>query len=122
MRRLAALGGDMGAARLRLSKAQTRRLDLLLAEVASTKSPSELGYRHGVDLGMDILVLRSALLEVPFDPAMHEIVSRASRASFPVTPHDLMPTYTGPALGRRLSDLEQRWIDSGFSLGREDLL
>ena len=122
MRRLAALGGDMGAARLRLSKAQIRRLDLLLAEVASTKSPSELGYRHGVDLGMDILVLRSALLEVPFDPAMHEIVTRASRASFPVTPHDLMPTYTGPALGRRLSDLEQRWIDSGFSLGREDLL
>lgn len=122
MRRLAALGGDMGIPHLRLSKAQTRRLELLSTEAMSAKLPRELGYRHGVDLGLDIVVLRSALLEIPFDPDAQEIVREASRASFPVTPHDLMPEYSGPTLGRRLSELEQRWINSGFSLGREDLL
>lgn len=31
----------------------------------------------------------------------------------------LMP---GPALGRRLAEIEQRWIESDFSLDREALL
>jgi poly(A) polymerase len=33
-----------------------------------------------------------------------------------------MPTYTGPALGARLRELEQAWIASGFTLTRDDLL
>jgi hypothetical protein len=33
-----------------------------------------------------------------------------------------MPEYTGKALGERLQTLEQAWIESGFALGREDLL
>jgi len=122
MRRLASLGGDMVASRLRLSKAQSKRLDLLLAEAALAKPPMELGYRYGIDPGLDIVVLRHALLESPFDSAVRQIMEQASHAKFPVTPHDLMPEYSGPALGRRLSELEQRWIESGFSLGREDLL
>jgi poly(A) polymerase len=122
MLRLAALAGDVDASRLRLSKAHSRRLALLSLEAVSTKSAGELGYRHGADLGVAILVLRSALLEMPFDPAEAESARQAARKRFPVTPHDLMPDYSGPALGQRLSDLEQRWIESGFTLGREDLL
>lgn len=122
MLRLAALAGDVDASRLRLSKAHSRRLALLSLEAVSTKSAGELGYRHGADLGVAILVLRSALLEMPFDPAEAESARQAVHKRFPVTPHDLMPDYSGPALGQRLSDLEQRWIESGFTLGREDLL
>jgi poly(A) polymerase len=122
MRRLAALGGDMVSSGLRLSKAQTRRRDLLLTEAMSGKPPMELGYRHGLDPGLDIVVLRHALLDIPFDPGVRPVMEQASQATFPVTPHDLMPEYVGPALGRRLSELEQRWIESGFSLGRKDLL
>jgi poly(A) polymerase len=33
-----------------------------------------------------------------------------------------MPGLSGPALGGRLADLEQRWIDSDFRLDRETLL
>jgi poly(A) polymerase len=33
-----------------------------------------------------------------------------------------MPAYEGPRLGQRLKELEQRWIDSGFTLTRDDLL
>jgi len=122
MLRLAALAGDVDASRLRLSKAHSRRLALLSLEAVSTKSPGELGYRHGADLGVAMLVLRSALLEMPFDPAVADAARQASHKRFPVTSHDLMPDYSGPALGQRLSELEQRWIESGFTLGREDLL
>ena len=43
-------------------------------------------------------------------------------AVFPVRPADLMPALSGPALGARLRALEARWIASGFTLRREDLL
>ena len=33
-----------------------------------------------------------------------------------------MPALDGPALGARLLDLQERWIASGFSLTRKDLL
>lgn len=122
MLRLAALAGDVDASRLRLSKAHSRRLALLSLEAVSTKTAGELGYRHGADLGVAMLALRSALLEMPFDPAVADAARQAAHKRFPVTPHDLMPDYSGPALGQRLSELEQRWIESGFTLGREDLL
>jgi len=35
---------------------------------------------------------------------------------------DLMPDYQGPALGKRLAELEDRWIASGFSLTKAQLL
>jgi poly(A) polymerase len=33
-----------------------------------------------------------------------------------------MPRLTGPALGRRLAELEAQWIASDFTLRRDDLL
>ena len=122
IRRLAALGGDGVADRLRLSKAQSKRLALLRREASSITSADELGYRHGAETGVDVLLLRSALLEVPFDPALCARVAHAAKATLPVTPHDLMPAYSGPALGMRLAVLERRWIDSGFRLSRDELL
>lgn len=44
--------------------------------------------------------------------------------SLPVRGADLLASglMPGPALGRRLAEIEQRWIDSGFTLDRETLL
>ena len=41
---------------------------------------------------------------------------------FPVSAKDLMPALEGAALGTRLAELESRWIKSGFSLSRDELL
>ena len=43
---------------------------------------------------------------------------------FPVTGHDLagLGIKPGPALGLELKRLERAWIDSGFALGKTDLL
>lgn len=120
--RLAALGGETVADRLRLSKSDARRLALLREMAAAGGQAAELGYRHGVRDGWAILLLRAALLETPPDPRSAEDLAQGAAARFPVTASDLMPGYTGPALGARLQALERRWIDSGFTLSRDDLL
>lgn len=122
MRRLAALGGEAVRDRLRLSKADAARLDLLRAEVGSTAAPAALGYHHGLDVARDVLLLRAALFEMPLDPAALKAARTGAQARFPVTAGDLMPRYQGAALGARLSALEARWIASGFALSRRDLL
>lgn len=122
MRRLACLGGDDPAPLLRLSKAQTKRLQILRAGMESPATPAELGYRHGVDVALDIVVLRNAMLEAPFDPSSRHLAEAGARAEFPVSAHDLMPAYSGPALGARLNELEKRWIASGFTLTQDELL
>jgi poly(A) polymerase len=122
MRRLAALGGQDLQTRLRLSKAQARQVDLLRSQVPQSSSPEELGYRHGESLGRDILVLRAVLLETPWQPAALARLRTGAAARFPIKAADLMPNYKGPELGARLDQLEKRWIKSGFTLSRDDLL
>ena len=122
LRRLAALGGEDIPDRLRLSRAETRRLKLLRDGASAAMPPAEIGYRYGATDGIDMLLLRAALLEAPLDPNALYDLERGANAAFPVKPSDLMPHYTGPALGQRLQELEDRWIASGLKLGREDLL
>jgi len=122
MRRLAVLGGDGLQDRLRLSKAQSKCLTTLRSQVSAMCDPSELGYRYGEKDGQDILLLRAALLEQPWNPADLDGLSQGAKATFPIKVADLMPEYEGPQLGKKLNALEQRWIDSGFTLTRKDLL
>ena len=84
--------------------------------------PEELGYRHRIEAGTDILLLRAALLGQIPDMTDFEKLHAGARAVFPVKATDLMPEVQGEDLGRRLRELEQRWIASGFTLGREELL
>jgi poly(A) polymerase len=122
IRRLAALGGDDPALALRLSRDETTRLSLVRAGVEGGTGPQELAYRSGRDVARDSLLIRAALSgSVP--PASLETDIRAgSQARFPVQATDLMPALQGRALGRRLTELEDRWIASGFGLSRDDLL
>ncbi|NHQ73180.1 CCA tRNA nucleotidyltransferase [Roseovarius gahaiensis] len=122
MRRLACLGGDDPAPLLRLSKAQAKRLQILREGMQSPATIAELGYRHGVDVALDIVVLRDAMLETAFDPSSRHLAETGAQAEFPVSARDLMPTYSGPALGARLKELEKRWIASGFKLTKDELL
>ncbi|WP_439123561.1 CCA tRNA nucleotidyltransferase [Marivita sp.] len=121
LRRLASIGVFDGTS-LRLSKKDQRRLAQYQSLIPSSESAKELGYRHGAEIGRDVLLLRSAMLEAPFDPGAIELVDIGAEAKFPVKPGDLMPTYTGAALGEKLRELEDRWIASGFALTKSDLL
>ena len=122
MRRLASLGGDGHMDRLRLSKAEARRLDRLRAHLGDPVGPAELAYRIGPDEARDVVLLNAAILETPLPPDLNRALAIGASARFPVTPRDLMPRYQGRALGARLAALETAWIASGFTLSRGDLL
>lgn len=120
--RLALMTGPDAAARLRLSRAEEVRLCLLRDGMESARGPGELGFRHGIEDARAILLLRAAILEQPLDPQDLKAAEFGAKAVFPLRAADLMPEFTGPGLGRELERLRQKWIGSGFSLTREDLL
>ncbi|QFT58219.1 CCA-adding enzyme [Sulfitobacter sp. THAF37] len=120
--RLAALGGDDIAARLRLSKATTRHM-ALLSEVGWSGPPlAEVAYRHGREIAEQAMLMRCALNGAPPESGWSETIETGTQAQFPVSARDLMPDYQGAALGARLDALERAWIASGFVLSREELL
>ncbi|MCJ7870968.1 CCA tRNA nucleotidyltransferase [Phaeobacter sp. J2-8] len=120
--RLAALGGIDVSDRLRLSKPQAKDLAFFHQSVGAMTPPGEIGYRFGAELAEKLLVLRAAMMQEHIDARALARVAEGAAAQFPITAADLMPEFQGPALGDRLRQLEARWIASGFSLGREDLL
>lgn len=122
LRRLAALGGEGPADHLRLSNADARRLAVLRAETGSDKGISELGYRHDAATALDVALLRAAFSGMPLAADASGRAARGAAAVLPVKAVDLMPALQGQALGSRLRDIESRWIASGFTLTREQLL
>jgi poly(A) polymerase len=83
---------------------------------------AELAWRHGAEEARAALALRAALTGSPLPEGLEAAVERGTRATFPVKPADLMPAYTGAALGARLARLEQAWIASGMEATRARLL
>ena len=122
IRRLAALGGEDVKTLLRLSNTEAKKLAQLREGIASLQSPAALGYYLGADMARDVILLRSALMETPLDKSAFEQVRAGAAAQFPIKAADLMPAYQGAALGKKLKELERKWVASGFALGKEQLL
>ncbi|OAN72181.1 CCA tRNA nucleotidyltransferase [Seohaeicola saemankumensis] len=120
--RLASMTGPEAAGRLRLSRAEEIRLCLLRDGLGSGRNAGELGFRHGIEDARAILLLRAAVMSQPLAPESLEAAAEGAAAVFPLRAADLMPEFEGPALGRELERLKQRWILSGFRLTREELL
>jgi len=122
LRRLASLGGEDVADRLRLSKAEARRLMRLREAMADPASEAALGYRYGAEAARDTVLIRAATLGQEIPAFCWNRVEFGAAQRFPIAAADLMPGLQGAALGARLKALEDRWIASGFSLTREALL
>jgi poly(A) polymerase len=122
IRRLAAIGGQNAESALRLSRDETAHLSLLRSCIESGSGPKELAYRWGSDIAHDVLILSAALTGKALPVSMDRDILIGASAQFPVRATDLMPALQGRALGQRLSDLEGRWIASGFTLSRDGLL
>jgi poly(A) polymerase len=117
IRRLAVLGGDPKSA-LRLSNSEMKRLE----QINNDMSHSEAAYRFGSKIGQDRIAIEAASLGHEIDPNLAESIQVAATRTFPITAADLMPTLQGPALGTALKLAEQRWIASGFTLSKAELL
>jgi len=120
--RLAALGGQDATDRFRLSKADARKLEVLQQIGFAGPPLPEVAYRHGQQIAEQSLLLRAALAENLPNTDVIQTLKNSSKAVFPIKAADLMPTFKGPALGARLSLLEDEWIASGFTLSKAQLL
>ena len=116
LRRLAMLGGQTDG--LRLSRAEARALEHITAPL----DLPELAYRHGYDVAQDAALIRAAVLQTPLAAKTLESLHTAAEKVFPLTAADLMPALEGPALGKALKEAEARWIASGFTLTKAELL
>ena len=117
LRRLAIVGGQPQDS-LRLSKDQARKLD----QIKSGASPAEIAYRFGADVARDAYLVIAASTGQPATPDALDAISHAAVQTFPLKAADLMPNLSGPALGAALKKAERRWIASGFTLTKADLL
>jgi len=122
IRRLALLGGEDLAGHLRLSRAEARRIAILRDGLGGADSPAALGYALKEETARDMLLLRAALFETPLPPCWREEIAHGAAQVFPLRAADLMPGLEGPALGARLKELEARWVASGFTLTKSQLL
>lgn len=118
--RLAVMGGDVEG--LRLSRAEARDLDALREAAGSALGAAALGYRLGVELGADAVLVRAAMFGQAVPEGWEAEVARGAAAVMPVTAADLMPALQGPALGARLKEIERRWLAADLRPGRDELL
>ncbi len=122
LRRLACIGGADAKDRLRLSRVEARQLALLTQESGTDTGLAELAFRHGADLAVDVVLLRATMAGTPPTPDVRTRAEHAAQQVFPLGGHDITGVDSGPELGKILKRLERRWIDSGFSLDRQELL
>ncbi len=122
LRRLAILGVEDARECLRLSNDETQKLTVMRDAIGDMKPPHALGYHHGASLARDILLLRWASFEQMSDNAEWQAAAAGAEHVFPIKAQDLMPQYSGPALGQKLRTLETQWIDSEFRLTKKALL
>jgi poly(A) polymerase len=120
-------------AQLRLSNAEQVVLALAAQESGRFPLPEEVAakaalYRLGPDEYRHFILLAWTGSGATFDdPAWRHALALPERwqaPTFPLSGHDLMAlgVSKGPDLGQVLKRLEQEWIETGFSLDRDQLL
>jgi poly(A) polymerase len=118
MRRLAVIGGMNVTENLRLSKAEAGTLAIL----TSGDDTTTLAYRKGAQIAVDAMAVQAAVLGHEIDSNKVKLAYFAETQTCPISASDLMPTLSGAALGEALKKAEARWIASGFTLTKDQLL
>ena len=121
-RRAASLGGQDIADHWRLSKGERLEIGKLRELIGTSVGLPEIAYRHGKEIAEDVAMLRSMSFETPLPKGLNEDIELGISASFPLSAKDLMAHFQGPELGEQLRLREARWIASGFSLTKVELL
>lgn len=121
-RRLAAYTEDNLKSQLRFTNKLAKAHKVLREEATSKKDASELSYRHNEKLALDSILVRSSLNSTEPSTRVFHRIKMGSVAKFPIKSVDLAEYFSGPELGKMLAYLEQKWIDSDFTLRKDVLL
>jgi poly(A) polymerase len=122
LRRLAVIGGQDASTALRLSRREAADLGKLRDVFGNDHGAAAMGFLYGATLGADALLARAAVMEQDLPQDWQRELERGAGAAFPIQAADLMGEFQGPALGKRLDILKQRWLRSGLTLTRAQLL
>jgi poly(A) polymerase len=121
-RRLAAFTNDNLKSLLRFSNKIAKAHKVLREEAISKKDAAELSYRYNDRVALDITLVRSSLNNTEFNDSVFSRIELGSAAKFPIKSVDLVEYFSGRKLGEMLSCLEQKWIESDFTLNKETLM
>ncbi|MEM7663956.1 MAG: CCA tRNA nucleotidyltransferase [Pseudomonadota bacterium] len=123
-RRLTALGGGPWGEALRLSNDEVKALDAIRDALQSTESLEVQAYRRGSEATLSAALILAASMGQGVPKNLMELISLGASAQFPVVARDLLArgVEKGPGLGAMLKQLEERWIESRFTLQKKDLL
>jgi poly(A) polymerase len=122
--RLAALGAEGAASRLRLSRAEEGCQARIAAALAAERSPAALAYLHGAEAARAAILIRAAATGAAPPPDMEAQIARGAGAAMPIAAADLIAAgmAPGPDLGRALARAETAWIASDFALDKDVLV
>ena len=120
--RLAVMGGQDVQAALRLSKAEMDIYQTLRTEIGTVTRPAALGWKFGRASAVDVIHSRAAMFSTPLPQDWSTDIDRGADATCPITAADLMPALSGPALGQRLRELQNTWLQSDLTLTKAQLL
>ena len=121
-RRLLALGGTDQSAKLRLSRAESKRIATFHKAMDRGAGSVETAYWYGKDTALDLALIIAATLETHTHPDLLNQINEGSSALFPVAANDLSKTINGKAIGDALRALETEWVASGFAKTKQELL
>ena len=121
-RRLAILGGADPGEALRLSRTEIGSNAAVRTEIGSMLTSAALGWKLGAEAASDVLLCRAALFETHLPKNWQAEIARGVASTIPVTAADLMPALRGPALGKKLHEIQARWLASDLYLRKSDLL
>ena len=107
---------------MRLSRAEIGSNTAIRNEIGSALTPAALGWKLGAEAASDVVLCRAALFETPPPENWQAEIARGAASSIPVTAADLMPALQGAALGKKLHEIEARWLASDLYLRKSDLL
>lgn len=101
------------------------KIELMSENISSPQQRLRFIYRYGKDFCIDKILLTAAIRNIDTTglAAVLEEVESAVVPIFPLRGRDIINKgVTGGDVGKALALLEQRWIDSNFSLTRDELL
>lgn len=101
------------------------KIELTPENIASPQQRLRFIYRYGKDFCIDKILLTAAIHKTD-TTGLADVLEEVESAVVPIFPlrgRDIINRgVTGGNVGKTLTLLEQRWIDSGFSLTRDELL
>ena len=122
--RLAALGGEDVAERLRLSRAEARDLETIATAQGAGSPPAQAAHLFGMAAARSAALLGAATGSSEGIDQLESDLARGAAARFPVKAAALAKAgiAPGPAMGEALEAARTAWLTSDFALGEADLV